>query len=82
MGHEQSCFQEDSCRVIHSTSVKLDEILCDQHALVILACAGFIQHTPDKSFLGNNSADFLDVGVKNLDFLQSLVMFGINSICY
>ena len=50
--------------------VKLDLILCEQHALVINGHAGFIQHTPDKSFLFNNFADFLDVQVKKSRFRQ------------
>ena len=38
---------------------------------------------PDKSFLVNNFADFLDVQVrKSLDFIQSLMAFGISNICY
>ena len=42
-----------------------------------------IQHTPDKSFLVNNFADFPDVWVKKVDFVQSLVVFGgVNNICY
>ena len=54
-----------------NTPAKLGTILCDQHALVINACAGFIQHTPDKAFLVNNFADFPDVQVKKkiLDFV-------------
>ena len=47
-----------------NTPLKLDAIMCDQHALVIIACAGFVQHMPDKSFLVNNFADFPDVQAK------------------
>ena len=43
---------------------KVDAILCNQHALVINACVGFTQHTPDTSFLVN-FADFPNVWAKN-----------------
>ena len=51
-----------------NTPMKLDVILCDQHAFVINARADFIQHMPDKSFLVNNFADFLNVRVKKSRF--------------
>ena len=41
-----------------------DAILCVQHALVIIACTSFMQHTPGKSFRVNNFADFPDVWVR------------------
>ena len=47
---------------------KINAILCNQHALVMIASAGFIQHTPDKRFLVNNFADFPDVWVKKSRF--------------
>ena len=49
-----------------NTLTKLDAIQCDQHALVIIVRTRFIQHTPDKSFLLNNFADFLDMTAKKL----------------
>ena len=64
------------------TPTKLDAILCNQHAFVIIERADFIQHMPDKSFLINDVADFLDVLGKKLDFAQSLVAFGISNMCY
>ena len=63
-----------------NTPAKLDAILCYQHALVINACMGFIQHVP-ASFLVNNFAVFLDVPVKNQDFVQSLVAYNKGSPC-
>ena len=48
--------------------VKLDAILCNQHALVINVLVGFMQHRPDKSFLVNNSAAFTDVWEKKSTF--------------
>ena len=55
-----------------NTPAKLEAILCDQHALVLTVHAGFIQHTPDKSFLLNNFVDFPDVAV----------VFRKSNICY
>ena len=44
--------------------MKLDAILCHQQVFVINVRMGFIQQTPDKSFLVNNFVDFLYVRVK------------------
>ena len=69
--NQQSCLQEKS--VMQNL-----RNMCNQHALVMCMC--FIQHTPDKSLRVINFADFLDMRVKNLDFVQSLVAFGISNI--
>ena len=39
--------------------------------LAIIGCTGFIKHTPDRSFLANNFADFIDMRVKK-SFLNIL----------
>ena len=51
--------QEISKIVNKRTLSKLDAIVCNQHALVIIMCVSFEQHTPDKNCLVNGFADFL-----------------------
>ena len=68
--------------------MKLDAILWDQHALVINTRAGFLHHTPDKSYLVNNFADFPDVGLKKSRFrpvvcgvsLQQHLLFNLGAM--
>ena len=63
-----------------NTPAKLDAILCDQHALVINALAGFIQQTPDRVFFFFFQTTLLISrmwGLKVKDFSQSLTAFEI-----
>ena len=47
-----------------------------------IACAGFLQHTPDKSFPVNNFADFPLVWVKKSRICLVIGGIGISNVCY
>ena len=67
--------------VVHYCVLKLNASLDNHHALVIIACAAFAQHTSDKRFLENSFTDFSHMLVKNLDFVHSWEAFEISNIC-
>ena len=61
-------------------AMNLDAILFKQYAVVKIVYTGFI-HMPEKSLSCKQLADFSDKQVKkNLDFIQSLVVFEICNI--
>ena len=62
-------------------TLKLDAIQSNQYALLFLACMGFTEHTPNKSFLVNNVTDTKCVA-KNSRFVQSpLLMDFHEGVC-
>ena len=79
LGNQQSCLQQNSVmQYIHKTWRDLV-----RSAWVCYNCTrGFHAVYTWHSFLVNDFADFPEVRVKNVDFVQSLVVFGMSNICY
>ena len=84
-GNQQNCFQKNSVmQYAHKTwrnPVRTAYACCNadvSYSIRLLTkCTCSWQ-----SFLANNFADFQYSAGKNQDFVQSLVAFGINNICY
>ena len=83
-GKSAKLFTRNRCHAIrkHAAPPKLDAIPCDQHAFVINAHTGFIQNTPDRVSCKQLCWFPGCAGKNKLDFVHSLVAFGISNIPY